>query len=112
MIGFLSNVWDFIWMFFTIFVFFAWLMALFSIIGDLFRDRALSGWAKAIWLIALIFVPFLTAVVYLIARGGNWEYALAQARSLRMAHNQVMCAAETPIAEGDEVAFFPPVTGG
>ena len=69
MIGFLSNVWDFIWMFFTIFVFFAWLMALFSIIGDLFRDRALSGWAKAIWLIALIFVPFLTAVVYLIARG-------------------------------------------
>jgi molybdopterin synthase sulfur carrier subunit len=49
---------------------------------------------------------------YLIARGGNWEYALAQARSLRMAHNQVMCAADTPIADGDEVAFFPPVTGG
>ena len=48
----------------------------------------------------------------LIARGGNWEYALAQGRALRMAHNQVMCAAETPIAEGDEVAFFPPVTGG
>ena len=49
---------------------------------------------------------------YLIARGGNWEYALAQARSLRMAHNQVMCAADTVIADGDEVAFFPPVTGG
>ena len=48
----------------------------------------------------------------LIARGGNWEYALAQARSLRMAHNQVMCGADTPIAEGDEVAFFPPVTVG
>lgn len=71
MFGFLSNVWDFLWMFFTIFVFFAWLMALFSIIGDLFRDRALSGWAKAIWLIALIFVPFLTALVYLIVRGGG-----------------------------------------
>ncbi|MGK5079937.1 molybdopterin converting factor subunit 1 [Janthinobacterium sp. HLX7-2] len=48
----------------------------------------------------------------LIARGGNWEYALAQARSLRMAHNQVMCGADSVIADGDEVAFFPPVTGG
>ncbi len=48
----------------------------------------------------------------LIARGGNWEYALAQGRALRMAHNQVMCDADTVIAQGDEVAFFPPVTGG
>ena len=38
MVGFLSNIWDFIWMFFTIFVFFAWLMVLFSIISDLFRE--------------------------------------------------------------------------
>lgn len=48
----------------------------------------------------------------LIARGGNWEYALAHGRALRMAHNQVMCDADTVIGEGDEVAFFPPVTGG
>ena len=48
----------------------------------------------------------------LIARGGNWEYALAQGRTLRMAHNQVMCDADTVTGEGDEVAFFPPVTGG
>ena len=48
----------------------------------------------------------------LIARGRNWEYALAQGRALRMAHNQVMCDAGTVIADGDEVAFFPPVTGG
>ena len=48
----------------------------------------------------------------LIARGGNWEYALAHGRALRMAHNQVMCDADTVIAQGDEVAFFPPVTGG
>jgi molybdopterin synthase sulfur carrier subunit len=48
----------------------------------------------------------------LIARAGNWEYALAQGRALRMAHNQVMCDAGTVIADGDEVAFFPPVTGG
>lgn len=86
MAGFLSNIWDFIWMFFTIFVFFAWLMALFSIIGDLFRDRALSGIAKAIWLLFLIFIPFLTAIVYLIARGGGMaERAAAQARAQQAA---------------------------
>ncbi|MBN9105724.1 MAG: SHOCT domain-containing protein [Propionibacteriaceae bacterium] len=71
-------------MFFTIFVFFAWLMALFSIIGDLFRDRLLSGWAKAVWLLFLIFVPFLTALVYLIARGsGMADRAAAQAKAQR-----------------------------
>ncbi len=48
----------------------------------------------------------------LIARGGNWDSALAQGRALRMALNQVMCDADAVIAEGDEVAFFPPVTGG
>ncbi|MDO8047189.1 molybdopterin converting factor subunit 1 [Janthinobacterium sp. SUN211] len=48
----------------------------------------------------------------LIARGGNWEHALAQGRALRMAHNQVMCDADTVTGDGDEVAFFPPVTGG
>ncbi len=46
-------------------------MTLFSIIGDIFRDRSLSGFAKAVWFIFLIFVPILTALVYLIARGGG-----------------------------------------
>lgn len=48
----------------------------------------------------------------LLARGGNWAEALAEGRALRMAHNQLMCDAATVVADGDEVAFFPPVTGG
>lgn len=48
----------------------------------------------------------------LLARGGNWAEALAEGRALRMAHNQLMCDADTAVADGDEVAFFPPVTGG
>jgi len=48
----------------------------------------------------------------LIARGGAWAEALGHQRALRMAFNQQMCAPETPIAAGGEVAFFPPVTGG
>ncbi|GAB3546405.1 molybdopterin converting factor subunit 1 [Noviherbaspirillum agri] len=45
-------------------------------------------------------------------RGGVWAETLAEGRSLRMAYNQVMAAADTPLADGGEVAFFPPVTGG
>jgi hypothetical protein len=61
-----------------IFLFAAWLMVLFSIIGDLFRDHDLSGWAKALWIVFLIFIPFLGVLVYLIARGpGMRDRALA-----------------------------------
>jgi molybdopterin synthase sulfur carrier subunit len=49
---------------------------------------------------------------FLIARGGAWAEALAHERALRMAFEHVMCAPDTPIREGGEVAFFPPVTGG
>jgi len=49
---------------------------------------------------------------HLIARGGAWAQALGHERALRMAFNHVMCAPETVLAEGGEVAFFPPVTGG
>jgi hypothetical protein len=57
--------WILIWSFFLV----CYLMILFQIIGDLFRDKELSGWWKALWIIALIFVPFLSALIYLIARG-------------------------------------------
>jgi ABC-type multidrug transport system fused ATPase/permease subunit len=61
-----------------IFVFAAWLMVLFTIIGDLFRDHGMSGWGKAAWIIFLIFLPFLGTLIYLIARGsGMRERALA-----------------------------------
>ena len=48
----------------------------------------------------------------LVARGGAWAEALGTNRSLRMACNQSMCNASAPVADGAEVAFFPPVTGG
>jgi len=61
-----------------VFLFAAWLMILFVIITDLFRDHEISGWGKAAWVIFLIFVPFLAALVYLIARGdGMRQRAIA-----------------------------------
>ncbi|GAA1496063.1 PLDc N-terminal domain-containing protein [Paeniglutamicibacter kerguelensis] len=47
----------------------AFLTMLISVIADLFRDRALNGWLKAVWLICLVFVPIISILVYLIARG-------------------------------------------
>lgn len=48
----------------------------------------------------------------LMARGGAWQAALAQGKALRVAVNQEMAQPTTPVRPGDEVAFFPPVTGG
>ncbi len=57
--------WLLIWWFLIV----VYLMILFQIIGDLFRDHKLSGWWKALWIIGLVVAPFLIALIYLIARG-------------------------------------------
>jgi hypothetical protein len=79
------DFWDFIWFLIISYVFIAYLMMLFMIISDVFRDRELSGFAKAAWMIALIFLPFLTAIVYFISRGAGMAerryQAAEQARS-------------------------------
>ncbi len=86
--GFWGSFWDLIWWFLTIFIFVAYLFALFAIIGDLFRDRKLNGWAKAIWIFFLIFFPIMTALIYLIARGrGMGERQVAAAQQYKAAQD-------------------------
>jgi sulfur-carrier protein len=51
-------------------------------------------------------------VAALVARGGHWASAFAPGQAYRVAVNQDMAAATTPLADGAEVALFPPVTGG
>ncbi len=76
-----NTFWDFLWTTIVIFAFIAYLMILFNILVDLFwRDHKTSGWIKAVWVIFLIVLPYLTALVYLIARGtGMAERAREQA---------------------------------
>ncbi len=66
---------------FEIFLFVIWFWILFTIIGDLFRDHAMSGWAKAAWIIFLVFIPYISMFVYLIARGSGMRERALQAQS-------------------------------
>ncbi len=79
----MEQFWSVIWLFFWGFAFVAYLFALFAVITDIFRDHELSGWLKAVWIIFLVFVPFLTVLVYLIARGRSM--AERQAKSAEQA---------------------------
>jgi hypothetical protein len=58
--------WDIVWFIFISYVFFAYLMVLFSITADIFRDRDTSGVVKAVWILALIVLPFLSVFANLI----------------------------------------------
>ena len=71
---------DFFWYLLWIFYFTVYIFMVFLIISDLFRDHKLNGWWKAVWIIFLIFMPFLTALVYVIARGRGMAERNAAAR--------------------------------
>jgi len=92
--AFLTVIW--------IFLFVAWIMVLFTIIGDLFRDHQLSGWAKAAWILFLIIVPFLAALVYLIVRGhGMRERSVREQAEVKKHFDQYVrdTAGTTPVDE-------------
>ena len=65
------SIWDVFVSMFWFMLLFAWIMLLFHIIADIFRDRELGGFAKAMWCLFLIFIPWIGALVYLIARGNS-----------------------------------------
>ncbi len=82
------SFWDIIWFIIVTFAFVAYLMVLFSILGDLFRDKDAGGFEKAVWVIALIFLPFFTALIYLIVRGhGMAERNVRAAQDMQQAQD-------------------------
>jgi Short C-terminal domain/Phospholipase_D-nuclease N-terminal len=71
---------------FEFFLFFAWFMCLFWVLGDIFRSKDLGGGGKTLWVILVILIPWLGLLVYLIARGhGMQERQLEQAREVQTA---------------------------
>jgi hypothetical protein len=65
----MSNFWDLVWLMLSTFIFVSYLIIMFQIVVDLFRDTELGGGSKVLWIIGLIFLPVITAIVYIIARG-------------------------------------------
>ena len=70
------------WTIFMIFLWVIWFWILITIIIDIFRSRDLSGWAKALWFIFILFLPLIGVLVYLIVRGGKMhEHAARDAQA-------------------------------
>jgi uncharacterized membrane protein YcjF (UPF0283 family) len=100
------SLWDVLISIFWFMILFAWIWLLISIFADLFRDHELSGWGKALWTLFIIVLPWLGALVYLIARGKSMnERALARAQSQDQAFQQyVQHAAASSSSTADELA--------
>jgi Phospholipase_D-nuclease N-terminal len=71
---------------FEFFLFFAWIMCLFWVFGDIFRSRDMGGVAKTLWVLVVIFLPAFGVLVYLIARGGGMaERSMEQQKEFQSA---------------------------
>ena len=88
-----------------IFFFVVWFWILITILSDLFRDHQLSGWAKAAWVLFLVFVPFITALIYLIARGDGMRDRTIKAQAEARHHYESMVRESAGAASpADELA--------
>ena len=86
---------------FEIFLFVVWVWILFTIISDLFRNHEMSGWLKGVWIILLIFIPWLTALIYLIVYGSDMRerQLRAQAEAKHAADDYIRAAAHVSPAD-------------
>ena len=102
----MNSFWDFFWLLVWTFFFVMYLIILFQIIGDLFRDKDLSGWWKALWIIFLIIFPFLAALIYLVARGkGMAERHAGEMRQAQAATDQyIKSVASQGSSPADQIA--------
>jgi hypothetical protein len=98
------SFWDIIWFIFVSFAFIAYLMFLFNIIGDLFRDKSMSGGMKAVWMICLILFPFLTAIIYLIVRGPGMYERQADVMHQARANQEEYIRSVAAASPADQVA--------
>jgi uncharacterized membrane protein len=86
-----------------IFLFVVWIWILFTIITDIFRDHEMSGWAKALWILFLVFIPFLTGLVYLIVRGSGMRDRAIKAQTAAKKHFDEYVREQAHASPADEL---------
>ena len=92
-VSFADIFWSLLWFYFL----FLWIMVLFHILGDLFRDHTLSAVTKTLWVLFLVFLPFLAALVYLLTRGkGMAERAAARQQQAQEQFDGYVRSVATP----------------
>ena len=73
-----------------------WIWILITVLIDLFRDHELSGWLKAVWVFFLVFLPVITVLIYLIARGGGMrDRAIAEQKHMQEQTNEYIRSVAT-----------------
>jgi ABC-type transport system involved in cytochrome bd biosynthesis fused ATPase/permease subunit len=95
------------WTIFELFLWIIWIWILIWIFIDIFRSRDLSGWAKALWFLFVLFIPLIGVLVYLIARGDKMhEHAVRDARQQDQEFRQYVqqAAASAPASTADQLS--------
>jgi hypothetical protein len=96
----LNLFWTMLWLFFFV----IWIWVLISVLIDVFRSHDLSGWAKALWLVFIVFLPLLGVLVYLIARGHKMqERAVSDAKRQEAAFRTYVQDAASSGSTADEL---------
>jgi hypothetical protein len=94
------------WSIFEFFLWIIWIWILIMVFIDIFRSHDLSGWAKALWFLFVLFIPLVGVLVYLIVRGGSMhERGVAQARQQDQQFRQYVqeAAASSPASTADQL---------
>jgi len=99
-------LWDVLISIFWFMLLFAWFWLLITLIGDLFHDHTLSGWAKALWVCVIIVIPWLGALTYIVARGRSMRERAREETERRVAasHGDIKQAGSRPPSTAEELA--------
>jgi len=103
------SFWDFLVWFFWFYIVISCIWIFITVFIDVFRSHDLSGWAKALWVIFLVFLPFLAAFIYLIARGKSMATRgfAAQQQAAAEQSAYIQAAAKSPTDDiADAKALF------
>jgi hypothetical protein len=98
------DLWSWIWFYFWMFAYVAYLIVLVYIVIDVFRDHSLNGWLKAVWIVLLVFLPWITGLIYLIVRGKGMAERSARKQVEYQEYSQEEMRAISFASPTDEIA--------